>query len=1097
MKQSKLSCLLLALVLCFFSNLLFAQRPNDALVISKPGMRQPYTLAPNQEIKVHLNDLTIGHHYEAMLSTNSKSENPFVWIKPEHGDAQRSAANIYRFEARATATEISCTNRFNKPRETTISLVDLDVKNEAQQAKSNLAVLQANYGSSPENLVKTYLFGNSCNIVSNVTFNGQFQSAGYFTGGATNIGLDQGFMLATGDVHVVQGPNNRENASLGWGIAGFDPDLSSLGSGPMYDIATMEFDVTVNSSQLAFQYVFGSEEYCEYVGSQFNDRFGIFVSGPGINGVKNIATVAPQNDPVSINSINHQLNANLYVNNAVDNLCGQNTPPAAPAECQFDGWTKPLTASLQVTPCATYHVKIAICDVSDGIWDSGVFFRTGGTGTQPTVYTDVMYANGQSGIYEGCQPAKLRFSRVGTNLSAPLNVQFTLGGTATAGVDYTALSSPVVIPAGQSFVEIPMNAFADAIQENTETIVLSVLNGCSCGGSLTININESPALTVNLQDTAACFTNGGIVLAPVVTGGAAPFTYLWSNGSTDSQIFIGQTGIYIHTVTVTDACGNSQSDDAVVTSNPYFTGTQYIQFCVGDSVNVFGVWYFDSSTFTVNGTGTNGQCDTSITYVLEEVSTFTINNTITLCASQFFVLNGQSYFAPDTVSQIHPGLNGACDTLVQYFLNLAPSILRSKTLSFCQGTSVTINGTIYTTSGTVLDTLSGTNGACDTIVTYNLLVLPPIAQSQTVQLCPGETFQINGISYTAPNVIQQTIPGTNGQCDKVITWYLTLKTYFPSTVQVQCPPSQTVNIDLGATLPIINYIAPTATSNCPCPGIGVQQTSGLGSGIPYPIGVTTNCFTAKDLCGSTATCCFTVTVSEESPCDSKTAGCIKWELFPIEEDGELNTHYKIKVTNNCTSKLVWADFQVPNGIEAIEPAGNSLYTAPSGRKYQVTNPNFSPFYSVRFAASQGSILNGGSDIFEYALPPQADVTFILVMVRISPSTYYAAHLNTFGCGNNNSNSSEDRSEIEATMAAKLFPNPSEGLLFVDLPANKEGDAPVRVLDSRGVQVYKTSISTGVGPQAVVLPETLPDGMYFFEIPSADGKTEVVRFMLER
>ncbi|MBX2893381.1 MAG: HYR domain-containing protein [Saprospiraceae bacterium] len=45
------------------------------------------------------------------------------------------------------------------------------------------------------------------------------------------------------------------------------------------------------------------------------------------------------------------------------------------------------------------------------------------------------------------------------------------------------------------------------------------------------------------------------------------------------------------------------------------------------------------------------------------------------------------------------------------------------------------------------------------------------------------------------------------------------------------------------------------------PGFGVQY-AGLPSGAEFPIGTTTNCFTATDVAGNTATCCFTVTVNE-------------------------------------------------------------------------------------------------------------------------------------------------------------------------------------------------------------------------------------------
>lgn len=67
----------------------------------------------------------------------------------------------------------------------------------------------------------------------------------------------------------------------------------------------MEFDFVPATDNISFNYVFGSEEYPEYVCSQFNDVFAFFISGPGIVGLQNIAIVqGTANMPVAINSVN-------------------------------------------------------------------------------------------------------------------------------------------------------------------------------------------------------------------------------------------------------------------------------------------------------------------------------------------------------------------------------------------------------------------------------------------------------------------------------------------------------------------------------------------------------------------------------------------------------------------------------------------------------------------------------------------------------------------------------------------------------------------------------------------------------------------------
>jgi len=106
-------------------------------------------------------------------------------------------------------------------------------------------------------------------------------------------------------------------------------------------------------------YVFASEEYNEFVGSPYNDVVAIFVNGV------NCANQGGQ--PVSVNTINHGVNDVLYVDNAT-----------GLRDTEMDGMTVPLTCVAPVSPGAVNHVKIAIADTSDAIWDAAVFLAAGG-----------------------------------------------------------------------------------------------------------------------------------------------------------------------------------------------------------------------------------------------------------------------------------------------------------------------------------------------------------------------------------------------------------------------------------------------------------------------------------------------------------------------------------------------------------------------------------------------------------------------------------------------------------------------------------------------------------------------------------------------
>ncbi len=208
---------------------------------------------------------------------------------------------------------------------------------------------------------------------SNVLYTGADSTLGHFSGGInTNLGMNDGIILTTGKI------SNAPGLFMGMPVSTFastsnnspgDAMLGSLVSFPTYDASVLEFDLNPAGNVLEFQYIFASEEYPEFVGSSFNDIFGFFITGPDPNGgnytSQNIAIIPGTSLPVAINNVNLTLNSQFYVDN--QGMNGQTFI--------FDGFTTVLTAQIYVVPAATYHLKMAIADVADGVFDSGVFLK--------------------------------------------------------------------------------------------------------------------------------------------------------------------------------------------------------------------------------------------------------------------------------------------------------------------------------------------------------------------------------------------------------------------------------------------------------------------------------------------------------------------------------------------------------------------------------------------------------------------------------------------------------------------------------------------------------------------------------------------------
>ena len=151
----------------------------------------------------------------------------------------------------------------------------------------------------------------------------------------------------------------------------------------LFDACVVEMDIIPMGDTLSFRYMFASEEYDEYVGSRFNDAFAFFISGPGIDGKKNLA-VLESGSRVTVNSINNGNPSNHRIEPSNPSFYNRNT---GQIPLEFDGFTRTLEIVEPVKAFETYHLKIVIADAGDGALDSGVFIEDGSVISYDYKYT--------------------------------------------------------------------------------------------------------------------------------------------------------------------------------------------------------------------------------------------------------------------------------------------------------------------------------------------------------------------------------------------------------------------------------------------------------------------------------------------------------------------------------------------------------------------------------------------------------------------------------------------------------------------------------------------------------------------------------------
>ncbi len=318
---------------------------------------------------------------------------------------------------------------------------------EALEDRNDVALMVTPSGANPMALVQN-LVGTGIQVVA-VRYTGTPDSAGLFSGGTGIIGFEAGVVLSSGLAVEVVGPND-DDANTGFLGTPGDPDLDQIvAPNPTNDATVLEFDFIPAGSTVTFNYVFGSEEYNEFVNTSFNDVFAFFLNG------NNVALVPGTSTPVAINTVNgggpvfgnNPSNPQFYRNNDLDDGGGF-------IDTQLDGLTVVLTATGSVQPGQVNTIKLAVADTTDSSFDSAVFLQ-GSSMSSADLNFSVFYplryiADPTTGNLIGNLTIANR--EAGTAQTGPFRISLSLpDGYTLVNASGTSLGTPFFdIPAGTS-----------------------------------------------------------------------------------------------------------------------------------------------------------------------------------------------------------------------------------------------------------------------------------------------------------------------------------------------------------------------------------------------------------------------------------------------------------------------------------------------------------------------------------------------------------------------------------------------------------------------------------------------------------------------
>ena len=692
----------------------------------------------------------------------------------------------------------------------------------------------ANQGGSATAIVTSMVGGGL--TVSNATITCPTNAYGTFTNGATtNLGIPSGIVLTTGNVNTLNGTGVTFWSTDNPGGGCNDAQLGSLETLADYDCCILEFDVVPSCTTLRIRFVFGSEEYPEWVSSGFNDAFGFFVTGQNPSGVSynntNVATLPNNTTIVSIDNVNANLNSAYYVNNSTG------------TSIVLDAFTTVLTRDVAVTPCQSYHFKLAIADAGDNIFDSGVFvdFLDCVNSVTATTSTTPATCVGNDGAASANVSAGYPPYTYSWNTTPPQTTATATGlapGTYTVTVDDAGSCTPPLtqtVTIGTSGLTIipSFNQVAPICSGGSFTLPTTSTNGITgtwspsinntatttytftpaagqCANNTTMNVTVNPLTTPTFTQVSPICSGGTFTLQPTSING---ITGTWSpavnNTTTTTYTFTPAAG----------QCANSTSMSVTVNPQTTPTFTQITPICTGGTFTLP-----TTSNNSINGTWSPA-INNSATTIYTFTPTSTAVPTCATTANMSITVNTQ---ITPSFTQVAPICSGGIFTLPTTSNNSisgtwSPAINNSTT------TSYTFTPAAGQCAGTSLMTVT-----VNPIVTPTFTQLGPFCQGSVATPFSNTSLEgINGV-WGPPGINTGTAGTTNyvfvpnsGQCAVNQNMSITVNPYLTPIFTQQTPlcvgdnfvlASQSNNGVIGTWTPAINNTSTTTYTFTPAIG---------------------------------------------------------------------------------------------------------------------------------------------------------------------------------------------------------------------------------------------------------------------------------------
>jgi gliding motility-associated-like protein len=275
------------------------------------------------------------------------------------------------------------------------------------------------------------------------------------------------------------------------------------------------------------------------------------------------------------------------------------------------------------------------------------------------------------------------------------------------------------------------------------TVVLQSTFGCD--STVILDLRIKPTQTTNLTET--------ICQGESVTVGNLSFS---------------TTGIFTVVLQTFQSCDSTVILDLTV--NPISRSTIFEIICEGDSIIVGSQTFNSTGNYTITLENAAG-CDSIISLDLVVNPIATTNIVKSICSGEAEIIGNQVFTETGNYTVVLQ-TSSNCDSTVNLDLTVIEPVITELNFKVCQGESISVGDSIYTTTGTYSNTLNSAAG-CDSIINLNLIVDPAITTPITTSICDGDSVTIGNQTFKVEGAYSVVLQSAAG-CDSTVNLNLTV-----------------------------------------------------------------------------------------------------------------------------------------------------------------------------------------------------------------------------------------------------------------------------------------------------------------------------------